>query len=148
MAILGEIRKKTWLIFVVIGVAMVAFVAGDLFGENSRIRQLFTGDPNEVGNINGESINLSEYNNAYDATSKMYQNQGQNLTANQIAQQTWSSLISQKIVLQHAEKLGLSVSDDEFWNYVAQSFGMGLCSRGSATNCSIRINGFYQSRNG
>lgn len=134
MAILGEIRKKTWLIFVVIGVAMVAFVAGDLFGENSRIRQLFTGDPNEVGNINGESINLSEYNNAYDATSKMYQNQGQNLTANQIAQQTWSSLISQKIVLQHAEKLGLSVSDDEFWNYVAQSFGMS-----SATEAQQQI---------
>lgn len=125
MAILGEIRKKTWLIFVVIGVAMVAFVAGDLFGENSRIRQMFTGDPNEVGNINGETINLSEYNNAYEATSKMYQNQGQNLTANQLVQQTWSSLISQKIILQHAQQLGIKVSDDEFWSYVAQSFGMG-----------------------
>ena len=40
MAVLGEIRKKTWLIFVVIGVAMLAFVAGDLFGENSKIKQL------------------------------------------------------------------------------------------------------------
>ena len=124
MAVLGEIRKKTWLIFVVIGIAMVAFVAGDLFGENSRIRQLFTGDPSVVGTVNGEPIGITEYQNAYDATQNMYQNQGQTATTNQIAQQTWNSLVSQKVLKQHAEKLGLRVSDDEFWSYVAQNFGM------------------------
>ena len=124
MAILGEIRKKTWLIFVVIGVAMLAFVAGDLFGENSKIRQLFTGDPNQVGSINGEGIGVNEYLAQQDAVQNMLQQQGQNISGNQLAQQTWSSLVSQKVLSQHAENLGLQVSDDEFWNYVAQSFGM------------------------
>jgi peptidyl-prolyl cis-trans isomerase D len=124
MAVLGEIRKKTWLVFVVIGVAMLAFVAGDLFGENSRIKQLFTGDPSVVGTVNGESIGIAEYQSAYDATQKMYENQGQSATPNQIAQQTWNSLVSQKVLSQHAENLGLRVADDEFWNYVAQNFGM------------------------
>ncbi|WP_313385041.1 peptidylprolyl isomerase [Chishuiella sp.] len=124
MAVLGEIRKKTWLVFVVIGLAMLAFVAGDLFGENSRIKQLFTGDPSVVGKVNGEPIGIAEYQSAYDATQKMYENQGQSATPNQIAQQTWNSLVSQKVLKQHAEKLGLKVADDEFWNYVAQNFGM------------------------
>ena len=124
MAVLGEIRKKTWLIFVVIGIAMLAFVAGDLFGENSRIKQLFTGDPSVVGTVNGEPIGIAEYQSAYDATQNMFENQGQPATPNQIAQQTWNSLISQKVLKQHAEKLGLRVSDEEFWNYAAQNFGM------------------------
>ena len=125
MAVLGEIRKKTWLIFVVIGIAMLAFVAGDLFGENSKIKQLFTGDPSVVGTVNGETIGIAEYQSAYDATQSMYENQGKPATPNQIAQQTWNSLISQKVLKQHAEKLGLKVSDDEFWSYVAQNFGLG-----------------------
>lgn len=125
MAVLGEIRKKTWLIFVVIGIAMLAFVAGDLFGENSKIKQLFTGDPSVVGTVNGEPIGIAEYQSAYDATQSMYENQGKPATPNQIAQQTWNSLISQRVLKQHAEKLGLRVSDDEFWSYVAQNFGLG-----------------------
>ena len=124
MAILGEIRKKTWLIFVVIGVAMLAFVAGDLFGENSKIKQLFTGDPNQVGSVNGESIGIGEYMSQQEAVQNMLQQQGQNASSNQLAQQTWSSLVSQKVLKQHAEKLGLKVSDDEFWSYTAQKFGM------------------------
>ncbi|RLZ10464.1 SurA N-terminal domain-containing protein [Faecalibacter macacae] len=124
MAVLGEIRKKTWLIFVVIGIAMLAFVAGDLFGENSKIKQLFTGDPNQIGSINGESIGINEYYSAQESVQNMLQQQGQNVSGNQLAQQTWSSLVSQKVLKQHAEKLGLKVSDDEFWNYVAQNFGM------------------------
>ena len=74
MAVLGEIRKKTWLIFVVIGIAMLAFVAGDLFGENSKIKQLFTGDPSVIGTVNGEPIGIAEYQSAYDATQSMLEN--------------------------------------------------------------------------
>lgn len=124
MAILGEIRKKTWLIFVVIGIAMFAFVAGDLFGDNSKIKQLFAGDPNRVGSINGENVNISEYLAQQEAVQNMLQQQGQNISGNQLAQQTWSSLVSQIILKQHAETLGIRVADDEFWGYVAQSFGM------------------------
>src|SRR5690606_17665206 len=92
MAILGEIRKQTWLLIVVIGIAMVAFLAGDLFSENSVVKRLFTGDPNEVGNVNGESITLAEFINAQ---SNMGSNQ--NLSQNQISQQVWNELVSQKI---------------------------------------------------
>src|SRR5690606_16831909 len=119
MAILGEIRKQTWLLIVVIGVAMVAFLAGDLFSENSVVKRIFTGDPNEVGSVNGEPITLAEFINAQ---SRM--NTNQNASQNQISQQVWNTLVSQKIIKEHAEKAGLEVSDDEVWKALAQQYGM------------------------
>ncbi len=103
---------------------MFAFVAGDLVGENSKIKQLFSGDPNQVGSVNGEGISINEYNSAQESVQNMLQQQGQQATPNQLAQQTWSSLVSQKVLKQHAEALGLKVSDEEFWNYSAQGLGV------------------------
>lgn len=125
MAVLGEIRRRPWAIMVVIGIALLAFVAGDLFSENSAIRKIFTGDPNVVGSINGENIGIGEYQNAVNLTTNMMQNQGQNVTPNQAAQQTWSTLVSTKLIQQIADNIGLKVSDSEFWDFVAQNFGMG-----------------------
>lgn len=119
MAILGQIRKQTGLLIVTIGVAMLAFVAGDLFSENSYLRRVFTGDPNEIGNINGESISLAEYLNAQSTM-----NTGQNLSTTQVSQNIWNTLVSQKIAAVHAEKAGLEVSDDEVWTYLAKQYGM------------------------
>lgn len=119
MAILGEIRKKTWLLIVVIGVAMVAFLAGDLFSQNSVVKRLFTGDPNQVGSVNGESISIGEFINAQNALGN-----SQNMSQNQISQQVWNRLISQKLISSHAENAGLEVGDEEVWNYLAQQYGM------------------------
>lgn len=118
MAILGEIRKQTWLLIVVIGVAMLAFLAGDLFSENSVLKRAFTGDPNEVGNVNGTPITLAEYVNAQNRMS------GQGASMNQVSQQVWNSLVSQKLIKDRAESLGLMVSDDEVWNFMAKRYGM------------------------
>ena len=118
MAILGEIRKQTWLLIVVIGVAMLAFLAGDLFSENSVLKRAFTGDPNEVGNVNGTPITLAEYVNAQNRMS------GQGASMNQVSQQVWNSLVSQKLIKDRAESLGLMVSDDEVWNFMANRYGM------------------------
>lgn len=120
MAILGDIRKQTGLLIVVIGVAMLAFVAGDLFSENSVVKRMFTGDPNEVGSINGESISAAEFINAQSAMRS-----GQNMSQNQINQQVWNSLIAQKLIQSHAEKAGLEVNDEEVWNFLAKQYGMG-----------------------
>lgn len=118
MAILGEIRKQTWLLIVVIGVAMVAFLAGDLFSENSVLKRAFTGDPNEVGSVNGTSITLAEYVTAQNRLS------GQGASANQVSQQVWNALVSQKLIKERAENSGITVSDEEVWNYIAQRYGM------------------------
>lgn len=119
MAILGKIRKQTGLLIVTIGVAMLAFVAGDLFSENSYLRRIFAGDPNEVGSINGQSITLAEYINAQQAMGSR-----QNMTANQMSETIWNTLVSQSIIQKHAEKAGLEISDDEVWDYMAKRNGL------------------------
>lgn len=119
MAILGQIRKQTGLLIVVIGVAMLAFVASDLFSENSVVIRMFTGDPNEVGKVNNESITLAEF-----ITAKSQVRSNPNLTDSQITQQIWNSLISQKLIQSHAEKAGLEVNEAELWNYMAQQYSM------------------------
>lgn len=118
MAILGEIRKQTWLLIVVIGVAMLAFLAGDLFSENSVLKRAFTGDPNEVGSVNGTPITLAEYVTAQNRMN------GQGVSTNQVSQQVWNELVSQKIIKERAEDAGLTVNDAEVWNFMAQHYGM------------------------
>ncbi|SMC82303.1 peptidylprolyl isomerase [Moheibacter sediminis] len=118
MAILAEIRKQTWLLIVVIGIAMVAFLAGDLFSENSVLKRAFTGDPNEIGSVNGNSITLGEYVNAQNRLSS------QGASINQVSQQVWNALVSQKLIKERAESAGITASDEEVWNFMAQRYGM------------------------
>lgn len=118
MAILGVIRKQTWLLIVVIGVAMLAFLAGDLFSENSVLKRAFTGDPNEVGSVNGESITIGEFINLQNQIS------GQGMSSNQVSQQVWNALVFEKLIEERAANSGLFVTDEEVWNYMAQRFGI------------------------
>ncbi|MFA5620153.1 MAG: peptidylprolyl isomerase [Weeksellaceae bacterium] len=119
MAILGQIRKQTGLLIVTIGIAMLAFVAGDVLSENSFIRRFFTGDPNEVGNIEGNSITISEFLNAQNSMRS-----GMNQSSNQTSEQVWNALLSEKIMQSHAQSAGLEVSEDEIWNHLARQYGM------------------------
>lgn len=119
MAILGDIRRHTWLLIIVVGFAMFAFVAGDLFSENSVFRHFFGGDPNEVGNVDGQTISLAEFVNAQN---NMRSNP--NLSQNQLTDQVWNMLVAQKLIRGHAENAGLEVSDNEVWEYLAQQYGM------------------------
>lgn len=118
MAILGVIRKQTWLLIVGIGVAMLAFLAGDLFSENSVLKRAFTGDPNEVGSVNGESITIGEFINLQNQIS------GQGMSSNQVSQQVWNALVFEKLIEERAANSGLFVTDEEVWNYMAQRFGI------------------------
>lgn len=121
MAILGDIRKRTGLLIGVIGVAMLAFVAGDIFSDQSVIVRLFTGDPNEVGNVDGESITVGEFLNAQNMMRS-----NPNLSQNQSNQQVWSSLVSDKLIESHAKKAGIEVSNDEIWHFVSRQYGMNV----------------------
>jgi len=56
MALIGQIRKKSGLLVIVIGVALAAFVLGDFFKPGNR-RQV-----NYIGEIDGEEILAIEFN--------------------------------------------------------------------------------------
>lgn len=116
MAVIGKIRKHSGLLVIVIGVALAAFVLGDLSKTKTR-------NTNTIGEINGEKVSYREYSN------RLEQNLGyerqrlgkQNLSAAEnfnIRQLTWNQFLSDVILGNEYEDLGLKVSSDELFELV------------------------------
>lgn len=57
MAILGEIRKRSWLLVGVIALALLAFLVNP-----DTIDKVFGKNPNILGKVNGEEITRDELN--------------------------------------------------------------------------------------
>jgi len=125
MATLQNIRNRAGLLVaIVIGLAIVAFIMGDMMG---------SGAPrggNNVGEINGKSINVTEYMNREQALREFYQMNagGQSLDAEmerQITAETWRRLVRETIMERSYQRLGIKVSTDELKTMVTGDQAMG-----------------------
>src|SRR5690554_5123559 len=58
MALIGKIREKSWLLIAVIGIAMLAFIIGDLGSMGGGPQE----DVYGIGTVNGEKVDEQEYN--------------------------------------------------------------------------------------
>ena len=115
MALLGDIRKKSWLLIIVIGVPLVAFLVGDVF-----VKGNIFGNPNEMGSADGVPITIQDYNVAYN---RLSQNpQLQNASENVISQLAWNNLVSERIVAKSADELGLTFTDQQYYEAAAMFF--------------------------
>ena len=126
MALIGKIREKSWLLVAIVGLAMFAFIAGDLI---STIQNSFGNTQVDIGigTINGEVVNDKEYeslkNNAlYQAyQSKVQQNNGQPVQLDEndesnAANQAWNALLANHLMKIEFEKIGLVVDEIELEN--------------------------------
>ncbi|MBT28184.1 MAG: hypothetical protein CMO01_00885 [Thalassobius sp.] len=113
MSIINSIRNKSGLLLIVIGVAMLAFILGDLFSRNF----LSQGNERIVGEIAGEEIPFEEFSREFDEFRQNYEmNIGRALTEQElpgIRQQAWNQLVFKKAYFKEFEKLGLAVTDEE-----------------------------------
>lgn len=120
MATLEKIRSKAVLLIVVVGLAMAAFILGDLFKSGSS----FMGQSQrEIADINGHSVMIDEFQQRIEDLSNIYKqnNQTQSLdqaTTDQIYEQVWTSLVREKILGDEYEDLGLAVSEEELFDMV------------------------------
>ncbi|MBO4489379.1 MAG: SurA N-terminal domain-containing protein [Bacteroidales bacterium] len=111
MAAIGSIRKHGVALMIIIGIALLAFILGDL----SQVTRTFS-NKNVMAKIDGKSVD-QEYRTLYDQTTSLFrllQNKSsfdENETA-QIHQTTWASLIQEKILDKQLAALGLSYSSD------------------------------------
>ncbi len=127
MATLQNIRNKAGLLIaVVIGLALFAFILGDLLGSGSP-----TLGKKSVAEINGKGIGATEYMNREKSLREFYQlNAGdQSLDSEmekQIQQETWRRLLRETIMESSYEKLGIYVSADELKTMVTGDQTMGL----------------------
>ena len=114
-SLLQKIQNRTGCLFLVIGVAMLAFVLTDLVGSGSSI---FGNNQNNIGKIGDEAISYEEFNGTYETLKNqvIQNNPGINFDetmATQFRQQAWSSLVESKTLKPEYDKLGIDVSAAE-----------------------------------
>ncbi len=117
MAVLEDIRKKGGIIVsVVIGIALLAFIIGDFLpGRGSRNF--------DIAKIGGKTLELQDYENKINEMSNMYkQNTRQNnideQTMDMLREQAWQMLISETVMNQEYEHVGLTVSPEELFDMI------------------------------
>lgn len=117
MATLQTIRSKGPLVVIVVGVALLAFLAGDFF----KIFQTHRGAAN-VGEVNGTSLSVMDFQNQVNNMSEMYKARtGRNLSDNEMAyvrDQVWNSFVMEELLKAETEKVGLTVTDAELQDVI------------------------------
>ena len=115
MLSIQKLRNKAGLlIMIVIGLALVAFMLGDL--TNPRKSSFFS-KTDIILEVNGKKIKATEYFDLEKQIESNYQANGQTIdegTRGMIAQQTWDQLLRQALLEQEYEKLGLGVKSEEY----------------------------------
>lgn len=116
MAIIGNIRKHSGLVVIIVGVAIAAFVIGD-FSKKSG-----TG-ANDIGTVNGESIPYTEFNSKVEKNLEIQkENSGSDKITDQetyqLRQSTWTATVKELLMGEEYEELGLTVSPEELFDQV------------------------------
>lgn len=118
MAALGKIRSKGVILICVIGFALFAFIAEELFRscESSRNESR-----QQVGEVLGDKVNVQDFQKLIDEyTNVVKMTQGRdNLTdeeLNQVKDVVWNTFVQNEIINRETSKLGLKVTDKELQN--------------------------------
>ena len=116
MATLGKIRNRSGLLLTVIGVAMLAFILGDFMSS------LGSGGGGSiyVGEVLGEDVMRKAYEVKVEEGIENWKSQNQQgvlnqTTTAQIRSQIWDQYVRDLIMNNEFGKLGIDVSDDEFF---------------------------------
>lgn len=110
MAAIGKIRQHYGILVIIIGLALLAFVLGDLFKSTSKRRQT------DVAVVNGEKITYQDFTNRAEQNIQYQKRMYGNLTNDQafnVRQQTLDQMIREIIMEDQYKALGLGVSKAE-----------------------------------
>ena len=115
MAAIGKIRSWGPVLVTVIGLALFAFIAEELFRSCDSLKNQ---ERQRVGEVLGKKIDVQEFQNLVDEyTDVIKMTQGRdNLTdaeANQVKDMVWNQFVQNTVIGAEAEKLGLTVTDEE-----------------------------------
>ncbi len=115
MATLQKIRDKGTLLVIVIGVALLAFVLGDLITSGTT---LFNRSRDKAFVVNGEVIATKEYADRvseWEEFQKMTSGQSSldENTSSQIREAVYQQMVRERLLEDQAKKLGLTVSKEE-----------------------------------
>ena len=121
MATLQNIRNRGgMMIAIVIGLALGAFILGDMLNSGSK---LMRPSQMKIAEVNGESIQYPDFQKKVDELVEVYkmntqQTQIDENTMEQMREQVWQSYLQENILGKATEKLGISVSAEELFDLV------------------------------
>jgi len=119
MATLQKIRSKGPLIAIVIGLALFAFIVGDLIKSG---RNIFGSSQYTVAKINGKDLSYQEYQARIYEVEEYYKlRTGQSLSSEiteQIRTSVWEMIVREYTLAENLENIGVGVSSDELFDMV------------------------------
>jgi len=116
MAAIGQIRKHYGLLVAIIGIALGAFILGDLFKGQTR-------EAVNIGVVDGEEISYRDFSLAVEKSVEADKTNNQKLQLTsaevfRIKQTTWNRMTKEVIMKKELEELGLTVTSDELFGLV------------------------------
>ena len=122
MAAIGKIRSWGPTLVIVIGLALFAFIAEEMFRSCEATKNE---QRQQVGEVLGEKVSVQDFQSLvdeYQQVIKMTQGRD-NLTEeelNQVKDQVWNQFVNNKLLNAEAEKVGLTVTDEELQNMLRE----------------------------
>ncbi len=120
MATLQKLRDHGKFLAIVVGLALAAFILGDMINSG---QSLFNKKKFYIAEVNGQPITYEDYQMAMDEATEYYKNiRGTNSLDEQtqlsLKTQVWDELILKSILSQVKEKTGLDITQEEVYDMV------------------------------
>ena len=109
MATLEKIRKRSTLLLIVVGAALLAFIIGDFFTSG---RTLF-GTGTTIAKVGDEKIDIQDFQRRYEEANQMYQQQGAKMDPAALQQRVLYGMVQEKLLDKEINDLGIVVTDNE-----------------------------------
>ncbi len=123
MGVIGKIRSYSGLLIAIVGFGLAAFVLGDLFqyGPRRGVRHGM-----EIGKVNNTTISYPEFDERFNQHLESWKQQTGRSSPDdremfRMRQQVWEELISELLLEEELEKVGIDVTADELFELVAGS---------------------------
>lgn len=117
MAILENIRKRTTVLILIIGLALFAFVISGIFSADG-MSGVKTGTT--VAEINGKDISIDKFRREVEAASNRF---GAGATSMQVVNSVWDQEVKNAILSDEFDDLGISIEQDQIINFIASNPG-------------------------
>lgn len=112
MAVLENIRKRTTVLILIIGLALFAFVISGVFTSSN-----FGGEKvgSSVAEINGEDISIDEFRQEVEVASNRV---GPTTSSMQVVNQVWENKVRKTILGEQFEDLGIGIEQDQIVDFL------------------------------
>jgi len=120
MATLQKIRNRGVFIGIIIGGALLAFIAGDALKSGG---SLLANSRNEMAEIAGESVNIRDFQNRFNHSLEVNKlMSGQNSIPSEqierLREQVWQQMVQEFVMNREYDELGISISSEELFDMV------------------------------